>query len=64
MKLYVWPEFERDFKAGLAFAIADDSEEARRMITEKTGFLPNSLAESPEVYELNNKIAYAVTGGQ
>lgn len=34
MKLYVWPEFQRDYSSGVAFALARDEAEARRLIRE------------------------------
>ena len=68
LKLYVWPEFQRDYAAGLAFAIAHDSDEARRLIAGAylPGFSPEdlySLAANPEVFELNVPIAFARAGG-
>ena len=32
LSLYVWPEFERYFTSGLAFAIAPDLDSARQMV--------------------------------
>lgn len=68
LKLYVWTEFQRDYTLGLAFAIAHDSEEARRLVAGAylSGFSPedlDSLAARPLVFELDTTIAFARTGG-
>lgn len=63
MRLFVWTEYAPDYSNGLAFAIAEDSEQARDMIAEINGYRSDSLAESPQVFELTEPIAFAQPGG-
>lgn len=63
LKLYVWGNVFCDYTCGIAFAIAHDSEEARKMIIEKAGYIDTDLANPPDVYKLNNPIAFYVAGG-
>ena len=63
LKLYVWEDYATDYTTGLAFAIAEDSDQARQMIEDKNGYRDVSLAESPEVFPLDSPIAFQVTGG-
>lgn len=63
MKLYVWEEYAYDWSSGLAIAIAENPEQARDMIAERQGWRAEELKNSPDVYELDSPIAFAVCGG-
>ena len=62
LRLFVWTDFSPDHTSGLAFAIANDEAEARRLIEAERGY---------QVYEwgvlttcpLSRKIARSVSGG-
>ena len=62
LKLFVWTDFCPDYTSGLAFAIAKDEKEARKMITEARGFTIYSWGEL-HTFPLHKKIAFAVSGG-
>lgn len=62
LKLYVWSEFCPDYTDGLAFAIAADESEARKMIVDKMGFDPSEWG-SLIVREINERFAAGVSGG-
>lgn len=66
MKLYVWTEFEPEYTPGLAFAIADNVDEARELVKrkfrEQFKFDANNFG-SVEEFELTEKIAFARCGG-
>jgi len=66
LKLYVWTEFKVDYTPGLAFAIADSEDEAKKML-EKKGvrvFGGNySCWGDLTVHPLTKKIAEFVYGG-
>ena len=54
LKLYVWHEVFCDFTCGIAFAMAESAEEARRLIAEGADeweHVEQELSEEPEVYE-------------
>lgn len=63
LKLYVWEDCFRDWSAGLGVAIAEDSDEARRLLVEKIGYTHDDLAHPPAVYELTERVAFFVHGG-
>lgn len=62
LKLFVWPAFNPDWSDGLAFAIAYDETEARKIILKKRGL---GVCEWGDVFihRLDRKIAYFVSGG-
>jgi hypothetical protein len=62
LKLYVWTDFCPDYSGGLAFAIASDELEAKRLIVEKFGYEPWSWGEL-SVRSLTKKTAQYVSGG-
>jgi hypothetical protein len=71
MKLYVWDEFCPNYVDGLAFAIAESEEAARASINEALGYCPpdgtndsNNRWGRVRIYELNEPVAFAVTGGE
>jgi hypothetical protein len=61
LKLFVWPEWAPDWDDGLAFAIAANEEDARKMIIEKE--YDTSSWGPCEVHSLDNPIAFACPGG-
>lgn len=62
LRLYVWTGFKRDFSDGLAFAIADSEEDARRQIKDKMGCSDNDWGEL-SVHPLNRRTCEGVYGG-
>lgn len=64
-KLFVWQDVFCDWTSGLAFAIAQDAEEARRVITAQMGYkeVPGDLAKPPEVFELTGPVGFGIWGG-
>ena len=62
LRLFVWTHFSPDYTSGLAFAIAKDETEARRMIEKERGF---SVYEwgTLTIYPLSKRIAKSVSGG-
>ncbi len=62
MRLFVWERFCPDYTGGLAFAIANDLEQAREMITKAIGYEPFDWGELREV-DLGSPVAFAVSGG-
>lgn len=61
LKLYVWEGFAPSYSGGLAFAIAESKEEAKKLIT-KECYDPKEWGESYE-YGVDQKMAFAVCGG-
>ena len=61
MKLFVWDEFAPDYSDGLAFAIAESETQARELIVDKHGYPPDVWG-NVQVFELNNPIAFCVSG--
>jgi hypothetical protein len=68
MKLFIWSEFNISYVwPGLAFAIADDEAEAKKLVVKNRGFgekVHEVKWGKVEVYPLTNKIARAVSGGE
>jgi len=62
LKLFVWTGFSPDYTAGLAFAIAEDEDEARHLVIKENGFEPGEWGDLT-VLPVNKKIAYSVSGG-
>lgn len=63
LKLYVWKDYSRDYTAGMAVALAHDAEEARDLIAEEHGRRDESLANRPLEINLDEPVAFYVTGG-
>lgn len=62
MKLYLWPDHQRDWTAGVCFAIAEDEGQARDLIRQH----PDNYQEpsgSPEVHELDEPFGFSRAGG-
>lgn len=47
LKLYVWENVLRDYTYGIAFAYAEDSEKARKLVIEKLGYTHTDLSLEP-----------------
>ena len=62
LKLFVWEGFSSDYTDGLAFAVAKDETEARKMILKERGF-PVMEWGDLKIYPLTKKIAKYVSGG-
>lgn len=61
LKLFVWESVMHDYSAGIAFALAHDSEEARKLIEKKMGYLHGDLANSPRIVETSE--GFGICGG-
>ena len=61
LKLFVWNEFSPDYTVGLAFAIAETEEEARKLVIEEYGMDACSWG----ILEIKaiEPCGYAVAGG-
>ena len=62
MKLFIWTGFCPDWTDGLAFAIAKDEAEARKLVARDFGMEPRTWGEL-EVRRLDQRVAKAVSGG-
>ena len=62
LRLFVWTDFCRDYTAGLAFAIAKDETDARKLITKQHGYEPYQWGEL-KIYPITRRIAKSVSGG-
>jgi hypothetical protein len=62
LKLFVWEGFSPDYTDGLAFAIAHDESEGRKMIAENHGFSPSDWGKL-SVHRLDRRCVYSVSGG-
>ena len=60
LKLYVWEDVLRDYSTGIAFAYAENSIEARKLVLEKLGYNHEDLCEEPR--EINAKEGFAKYG--
>jgi len=68
MKLFIWTNFEPDYTAGLAFAIAKNEEAAKKQIEEQYqkqagANIPISEWGKLEIHPLSKPIARCVGGG-
>ena len=61
LKLFIWTGFSPDYTDGLAFAIAEDEAEARKMIIKEYGLEP--IWGSLEVRRLDQRVVRYVCGG-
>ncbi len=62
MKLFIWTGFCPDYTSGLAFAIAKDEPEARKLVIKEHGYEPYEWGDL-EVRRLDWRVARAVSGG-
>jgi len=61
LKLYVWENVLYDYSSGIAFAYAENSEEARKLIIDKLGFIHEDLSLQPR--EITSKEGFYKYGG-
>lgn len=62
LKLFVWAEWAPNYTDGLAFAIAETEEQARKLIYDERGFCTTEWGPC-QVFDLNTPIAFSVYGG-
>jgi hypothetical protein len=62
MRLFVWGQFCPDYTDGLAFAIAENLEQARALVIASIGFVPSNWGVVQE-FSVNDPIAFSVYGG-
>lgn len=62
MKLFIWTGFCPDYTSGLAFAVAKNEAEARKLVIKEHGGEPYEWGEL-EVRRLDWRVARCVTGG-
>jgi len=62
LRLFIWTEFCPDYTNGLAFAIAKDESDARKLIKEERGFEVYAWGDL-EIKPLSRRIARSVSGG-
>ena len=64
LKLFVWVEFCPDYYNGLAFAIAEDEQEAKELILKKYNikWLSSKDFGPLKIHELDSKTSYSVRG--
>ena len=63
LKLFVWRQFAPDYENGLAFAIAHDEREARRLIVDNLDYDPADWGPC-DVHDITQPIGAACAGGQ
>jgi len=62
LKLLIWTGFSPDYTSGLAFTIAKDETDARKLIEKHRGFNVWNWGEL-EIRPLSRRIARSVSGG-
>lgn len=62
LRLFVWEGFAPDYTDGLAFAIAKEEQEARKLVIKSCGYDP-SVWGTLTIRPLSRKAAFAVAGG-
>ena len=62
LRLFVWEEFCPDYTEGIAFAIAENVEQAKWLVREHHQREPFYWGEMQE-YDLTKPVAFAVKGG-
>jgi len=63
LKLFVWDEYSPDCSSGLAFAIAENKNEAMKLVAEKLGDTIEEIDWGPLNIFPISKIAFSVEGG-
>jgi len=61
-KLFIWTGFEPDYYSGLAFAIAKDETQARKLIIKEHEYEPYNWGKL-EIRDVNTVVARCVSGG-
>ena len=62
LKLFIWNDFSRSYSSGLAFAIAKDETEAKKLVIKEEGYNVDDWGDV-EIKSLSRKIARSVSGG-
>lgn len=62
LKLFIWTDFSPNYTSGLAFAIAKDEAEARKLIEKERGFEVYTWGEL-EIRRIDQRVARSVSGG-
>jgi hypothetical protein len=62
LKLFIWTGFSPDYTDGLAFAIAKDEAEAKKLIEKERGFGAQQWGDL-EIRPLTRRVARAVSDG-
>ena len=62
MRLFVWTEFCPDYTDGLAFAIAENVEQAHRLVIESKGYEPFDWGPVQE-FPVTEPRSFCVAGG-
>jgi len=62
LKLFIWTDFEPNYSGGLAFAIAKDEADAKKLIREEHGFEIRDWG-TLEIRSLCYRFAQSVGGG-
>ena len=62
MRLFVWEGFCPDHSDGLAFAIAENIEEAQKLVVKSRGYTPSDWGTVRE-FPVTEPRAYCVSGG-
>ena len=64
LKLFIWTDFCSDWTEGLAFAIASDETEARKLIIKKFGGTGDGIRWGDlEIRRLDHRVSRYVQGG-
>ena len=62
LKLFVWSRFSPDYTGGLAFAIAKDETEAKKLVEKQRGYEVLDWGNLT-IYRIDRRIAHSVCGG-
>jgi hypothetical protein len=62
LKLFIWEEFDPDYYPGLAFAIAQSEDAAKKLIEQEHGFKISDWGPV-SIHPLNSQIGRARSGG-
>lgn len=63
LKLFVWTDHCPDYTSGIAFAIAKDETEARKLIVKSRHGVEPYIWGDLTVYPVSKAVAFSVTGG-
>lgn len=62
LKLFIWTDFSPDYTGGLAFAIAKDETEAKKLVEKDRGYGVYTWGDL-EIKPISRRIARSVSGG-
>lgn len=65
LKIFYWPEYARDYTAGIAVVVAHSEREARRLLceTDPTADTTPELAHEPKMLEIKPRAFFCHGGG-